>query len=286
MEIPEAFAAPYMQRAVVEVFLICTAAAAVGVHVVLRRAAFLAEALQHTVFPGVVIAYMAGFSLLLGATAAAVVSLLILALAAVRRSVDTDALTAVILTGFIGLGVLLVSRRPSYQHDLTSLLFGRLLSVDWSIVQQTAVMAVLVVGALVLFHKELIFEGFDVEGFAAVGYRPTAIDSIFRLAVVAVVVAAVQAVGTVLLIAFFVTPALIARQLSSRLIVIFVLAVAISVLSGVGGLWLSYWLSVDHDIAAAPAATIVLLLSAGFVVASIGKFVFTRMRATAERARA
>ncbi len=269
----QALTLPYMQRAFVEILLISVLASAVGVHVVLRRMAFFAEVLQHTIFPGVVVAYLLGTSLLLGAAAAVLCTALLLAFFAARRHTDSDAVMAVLMTAFFGVGVLLISRTSSYQHDLTALLFGRLLAVDGLIVVQTAIVLVIVVSTLALFHKELVFRGFDPEGYAAQGYSASGADLVLRLLVGAVVIVAVQAVGTVMLIAFLVTPALAARNLTNRVSMLFALSVVISIVCATVGLTGSYRLSVQNDISVAPASFIVLLLTAAFGAAACFHYV-------------
>ena len=143
------FSAPFMARALVEVVLLGVLGGVLGVHLLLRRKAFVTEALQHTVFPGVAIAFVAGQSLLLGALAAAVTSVLLLHLLTRNDRVDTDSALALLVATFFALGVVVVSRSDSFQSSLTALLFGRVLSVDARQVAETAVLVVVGLGALV-----------------------------------------------------------------------------------------------------------------------------------------
>ena len=89
--------------------------------VFLRRLAFVADALTHTMFPGVAIAFFMGESLFVGALGAAVVSTVVLALLARQRRLDPDSVLAVLITRLLLVGVVVVSRRTSYQSDLTDL---------------------------------------------------------------------------------------------------------------------------------------------------------------------
>ena len=92
------FEAPFMARALVEVLLLGVVGGVVGVHVLLRRLAFLSEALQHTVFPGIAIAFVTGQSLLMGALVAALVTIVLLGLLARRPRIDSDAALAVLMS--------------------------------------------------------------------------------------------------------------------------------------------------------------------------------------------
>ena len=166
----EPFGVGYMRRALLEVVLLGVLGGVVGVHVLLRRLAFLTEVVQHTVFPGIAIAFAFGQSLLLGALVAGTASVVLVTLGSRRRRIDPDALMAVLIATFFAFGVVVVSRRRGYQSDLTALLFGRILSVDQREVIDTIVVAVICVVVLALLHKELVMRAFDAEATAALGY--------------------------------------------------------------------------------------------------------------------
>src|SRR5262249_57021148 len=110
-----------------------------------------------------------------------------------------------------------VSRRTGFQSDLTALLFGRILSVDQQELLDTLVIGVVALAVLGVLHKELIFRAFDPLGAEAMGYRGAGLDLLINVVVMLTVVAAVRAVGTVLVVAFIVTPAAAARLLCRRI---------------------------------------------------------------------
>src|ERR687888_154968 len=138
----------FMQRALAAVLLVGVLAAVTGVFVVLRRLAFVGDTLTHTVSPGVVVAYLAGWSIFLGALAFGVLSALLLTVLSANRRVSVDAALAILLTSFFAFGVVLVSRTRSYTADLSAFLFGRVLAVTPAELAQTAAVAVLVLAAL------------------------------------------------------------------------------------------------------------------------------------------
>jgi manganese/iron transport system permease protein len=264
------FQAPFMQRALVEALLLGVVAAVVSVFVVLRRLAFVSDVLTHTVFPGVVLGFVVAGTggILWGALVFAVLSAVLLTVLAARARVTEDASMAIVLTGFFALGVVLVSRRASFTADLTAFLFGRILTVDRAQIVSTAVLGGLVLAALGLLGKELVFRAFDPAGAAARGYRVLALDLVLNLAVALVVVAAVRAVGTVLVIALLVVPGAAARLLSDRLGVIVALAAGMAALAGWLGLVASWQASVQHGVRLASGATVVLVLVALYAVAA------------------
>jgi manganese/iron transport system permease protein len=264
----EPFRLPYMQRALLEVLLLGALAGVVGVFVVLRRLAFVSDALTHTIFPGVVIAHLLDRSLLLGALAFGVLTAVLLTGIGANRRVGADAALAILLTSFFSLGVVLVSRTPSYTADLTVFLFGRVLAVDRADLLQTLALALVVLGTLWALRKELVLRAFDPEGAAAMGYRTAALDLVLNLLIALVVVAAVKAVGTVLVVALIIVPAAAARLLADRVATTAALACLLGALGGWLGLAASYEVSVDRGVRLASGATIVVVLVALFGLAA------------------
>jgi manganese/iron transport system permease protein len=264
----EPFRLPYMQRALLEVVLLGVLAGAIGVFVVLRRLAFVADALTHTVFPGVVIAFLLDRSILLGALVFGLLTAVLLAGIGSNRRVGDDAALAILLTSFFSVGVVLVSRTRTFASDLTVLLFGRVLTVDRADLVQTLALAVLVLAVLAALRKELVLRAFDPAGAAAMGYRTVVLDLVLNVLIALVVVAAVKAVGTVLVIALIVVPAAAARLLANRVATMTALACLLGAVGGWLGLAASYEVSVDRGVRLASGATIVVVLVALFLVAA------------------
>jgi manganese/iron transport system permease protein len=264
----EPFQRPFMARALVEVLLLGALGAGVGVFVMLRRLAFLTDALTHTVFPGVVVGFVVAGrpGIVPGALVAAVASAVLFTGMAATRRVGDDAAVALLLTSFFALGVVLVSRQTSFTSDLTAFLFGRVLTVDSADIMWTAVIAAGTATVLVALRKELLLRAFDPEGAAAAGYRVGILDLTLNLMIALVVVASVRAVGTVLVIALIIVPVAAARLMSSRLVVIVPLAVGLGMTAGWLGLVASYEASVGHGMRLAAGATIVLVLVAIYIV--------------------
>jgi manganese/iron transport system permease protein len=274
----EPFAAPYMSRALLMVVMLGVLGGVVGVHVVLRRLAFITEALQHTVFPGVAIAYAIGFSLLAGAVLAAVVSVVLLTLLARHPRVDHDAALALLVSSFFAVGVVAVSRGRSFQSDLTALLFGRILNVDRAELLDTAVVMALCLIALAALHKELVLRAFDPEGSEGMGFRPLVLDAVVNVSVALTVVAAIRALGAVLLLAFVVTPAAAARLVCRSPAAMMLMAAALAVACGWLALAFSYRASLDWGWRVAPGAAVVSAITLAFVVVAAGRAAVGRVR--------
>lgn len=255
---------PYLQRALVGATIVGVAAGIVGVHVHLRQRVFITDALTHTVFPGVALAVVWQASLFAGALFAAAGSLVLLAALSGRRRREDDDVVAVVLAGFFAVGVAVVSRSDSFSADLTALLFGRLITVATTDLVQMAAVGGLALALMAALHKELVLRAFDPVGAAAAGYRPAVLDLALDLAVALVVVTGFKAVGTLLVVALMVTPAVAAALCTASVRAALVVSVALAVGGGWAGLGVSV-LASHRGLALPPGATIVAVLSLGFV---------------------
>jgi manganese/iron transport system permease protein len=267
----------FMGRALVEVLLLGTLGAVVGVHVALRRLAFVTDAVQHTAFPGIAIAYALGWPLLPGAAAAAGLTVaLLVALTTGRRPVDVDSALALAISSFFAVGVVVVSRRTGYAADLGALLFGRILDVSRAEVVETAVIGGVCLVVLALVHKELVLLALDRTQAATQGLPVVLLDTVLYAVTAATVVVAVRAIGTVLVVAFVVTPAATARLLTKSIPGAMAAGVAVATLLGWIGLSASYEASLHHDVRLAAGATVVIAYTIGFAVVGAGRLLLSR----------
>ena len=259
----------YMQRALIEVLVLGAVAGAVSVYVLLRRLAFVSDALTHTIFPGIALAFVLDQSLFLGALAAALLSALLLTAVTRIPGIDHDAALGVLVGAFFSVGVIIVSTQRSYTGDLTALLFGRVLTVNRQEIIETLIVGAVVVAVLVAVHKELVLRAFDTVAAQGLGYRVGALDLLLNTVVALVVVAGVRAVGTVLIIALVVVPAAVARLVTDRIPAMLALAVLVSVLCGYIGLAASYEASIHHGVRLGSGAMIVVALTLAFTLTAV-----------------
>jgi manganese/iron transport system permease protein len=276
----EPFTYPFMARALAELLILGALAGTVGVLILLRRLAFMTDALTHTVFPGVVIGYLLSGEggIFWGALTAGAATAVLLTLLTRHRAVTEDTALAVILTTFFAVGVVLVSRESGYTTDLTAFLFGRILTVTPQQLTQTLVITVLVIAALLVLRRPLITRAFDPYGAQAAGYRIGLLDLATNAIVALVVVASVRAVGTVLVIALLIVPAAAARAVSDRLVLIVPVAAALGASAGWAGLAISYDASLHHGLRLASGGTVVLVLVACYLGALVAGTVRRRLR--------
>ena len=257
-----------MVRALIELGLLALICGPISVFVFVRRLSFVSDALTHTVFPGVVIGFAAGGieGVFVGALIAGLVTSVLLTLLTRRAELTDDASTAVVLTAMFAVGVVLVSRQSSYTSDLTAFLFGRILTVTPRQLGETVAVAVLILALLAVGGRAFLFRAFDPDGAAASGLRIGWLDLWLNVLIALVVVAAVRAVGTVLVIALLIVPAAAARLLTDRLGAMMIAGTLLTVAAGYAGLVISWSASVDYGIRLTSASAVVLCLVLAYLM--------------------
>lgn len=256
----EPFTFGFMQRGLAAGVLAGIACAVLSAFVVWRRMAFVGDAMAHTILPGVVIAFLRGANLFVGALIAAIITALGIGWFSRDREVREDTAIGVMFSGFFALGILLLSRVSSYR-DLTHILFGDILGVSAADLWIIGGVTVLVMAAVALFYKELLLTSFDPGHAVAIGLSPELVRYGLLILLALTVVAAIQAVGVVMVIALLVTPAAAASLLVRQLPRIMALGALFAVVSALVGLYASYYGNV------ASGAAIVLTLTGIFLLA-------------------
>lgn len=250
----------FMRSAALAGVLVGVACATLGTYVVLRRMAFIGDALAHTVLPGLVIAYLNRWNLVLGALVAGLLTSLGIGWLSRRREIREDTAIGILFTGMFALGILLMSTVRTFR-DISHMLFGYILGVTDDQLRFFALIAVVVLGALFALHKELELTSFDPLHAQAIGLDANRMRYVLLGLMALVVVGAVQIVGVVLTSALLVVPAAAASLLTRRLPAMMVLAAAIAVVASFVGLLASYHFDV------ASGAAIVMTCIVCFVMA-------------------
>ncbi len=265
----------FIARGLIAGVLASVAGATLSAFVVWRGMAFAGDAIAHSTLPGIVVAYLLGFSLFVGAVGAAIVTVVGIGLISRKGALREDTAIGVMFAGSFALGILLLSRIAGYQ-DLNHILFGNILGVSRSdLVMMTAVV-ILVLGFVFLFYKELLATSFDPAHSQAIGLSPEVMRYGLLGAIAVTTVVGAQTVGVVLIVALLVTPAAAASLVSRRLTRIVALSVAFSVISTVTGFYASYYLDFASGPSIVLALTVIFVIS--WVVSRVGRFGSMRMR--------
>ncbi|MFJ6070899.1 anchored repeat-type ABC transporter permease subunit [Streptomyces sp. NPDC093065] len=250
----------FMRRAFAVAVMCGVVSGVVGAHVVLRGMAFIGDAVSHSVFPGVAIAFVFQFNLVVGGAVAGLLTALAVAVFSQNRRLKEDTVIGVFFAAAFGLGIVILSTAPGYSGSLESFLFGQILGISDEDVLTVAVMGLVLLLLAAAVHKELVTVSLDRETARAAGLPVFALDIVLYALVTVTVVISLQAVGNILVLALLITPAACARLLTDRIGVMMTLAPVIGGLSAVTGLYLSYAFNL------AAGGLIVLVVTAVFIV--------------------
>ena len=263
----------FFVRALVASALVGVACAVVGAFVVLKGMSFVGDAVSHSAFPGVVLAYLLGLPIILGGAVAAIGTALGIGALTRRSGLRADAVIGVLFAGMFALGVALFSSIPNYVGDLFHFLFGDVLGISFADLISLAVLASLLLLIVWVLWKELLFATFDPLGAGAAGLPVRRLDDLLLILIAVTIVVSLQAVGIVLVVAMITTPAATAQLLVKRFDQMIALAALIGVTSSLVGLYVSYALDI------ASGASIVLTETFAFLVALLITSIRKRVRA-------
>jgi manganese/iron transport system permease protein len=264
----------FMRNSLLAIVLVGTLCATIGVYVVLRRMAFIGDALAHTVLPGIVFAYFNGISLFFGAVVAGLLTALGIGWLSRRETLREDTAIGIMFTFMFALGILLMSTARSFR-DFTHILFGNVLGVTPNDLTLIGIVAAIVLGALILFHKEFELTSFDPIHAEVIGLRADRLRYGLLILLALTVVTAIQAVGVVLTSAMLVTPAATASLLTNRLPRMMLIAIGVAISAGVIGLYASYRYNVASGAAIVLACT--LLFGLAWLARTLSRWLSNRL---------
>jgi ABC-type Mn2+/Zn2+ transport system permease subunit len=238
----EPFELAFQQRALIGGALAAIALALVGTWVVIRGMSFLGDALVHGVVPGIALAILFHFNVLIGALAAAGVMLAGINLVHRQTTFSEDTSIGLLFVGMLGLGVLLISRTESYTGSLTAILFGDALGVTGGDVVLLGVLLIVTLLATIAFYRPFLALSFNEQKASLLGLRPRLAHIALLGLITVAIVGSFQTVGTLLVFGLLVGPAATAALLVRRVPAMMAVAATIGVASVVVGLILSYHL--------------------------------------------
>jgi len=256
------FQLEFMRYALIISVLVAVPTALLSCFLVLKGWSLMGDAISHAVFPGVVIAYIVGFPYAVGAFAAGMVCALATGFIKENSRIKQDTVMGIVFSGMFGLGLVLYVKVQSEVH-LDHILFGDMLGVGLDDIIETGLIAA--VGTAIIFVKwrDLLLHAFDPAQARAIGL-PVKLMHYGLLSILSLtIVGALKAVGIILVIAMLIAPGAIAFLLTRKFSVMLAIAVIVAVLASFFGVYLSFFID------SAPAPTIVLLMTIGFIAAFV-----------------
>ncbi|MGV6839476.1 MAG: metal ABC transporter permease [Planktomarina sp.] len=260
MDILLPFQFPFMQNAFWACVILSIPTALLSCFVVTKGWALMGDAVSHSVLPGIVVAYLINLPLLVGAFAAGMFCAVATGYITERSRIKQDTVMGVVFSGMFGLGIVMFVAVDTNTH-LDHILFGNLLGIGKEDLITTFWISAIVSAGLILRWKDLLLHSFDTVQAKASGLHVGYLHYGLLIALSATVVATLSATGLILAIGLLIAPGAIAFLMTRRFGVMLFIATAVCMASMIIGTYASFWLD------SAPAPTIILVLTAAFLVA-------------------
>lgn len=263
------FQFPFMQNAFWIALLVAPPTALLSCFLVLKGWALMGDAVSHATLPGIVLAWVLGLPLIVGAFVAGMTCAMVTGFLSHNSRVKQDTVMGVVFSGMFGVGIIIYTSIRTNQH-LDHVLFGNMLGVGAQDLWTSGLIALAVSGLLALKWKDLLLHAFDPAQAQASGLRTSLLHYGLLAALSLTIVATLSAIGLILAVALLVTPGAIAFLLVRSFARMLWVSVLVCTLSMLAGTYASFFLD------AAPAATIVLILTGVFILAFLRRLAITR----------
>ncbi|MFQ6182479.1 metal ABC transporter permease [Sinorhizobium meliloti] len=250
----------FMRNALLISVLVAIPTAMLSCFLVLKGWSLMGDAISHAVFPGVVVSYIVGLPLAVGAFTAGMCCALLTGYLKENSRIKQDTVMGVVFSGMFGLGLVLYTKIQSDVH-LDHILFGDMLGIGWGDILETGLIALLAAGILGLKWRDLLLHAFDPAQARAIGLRVGWLHYGLLAILSLTIVGALKAVGLILAIAMLIAPGAIAYLVTRTFGHMLAVAVIVAVAASFCGVYLSFFID------SAPAPTIVLLMTAIFLLA-------------------
>lgn len=250
----------FMQKAFLAIIMAGVICACIGSYLVLRKMAFMAEALSHTLLPGIILSYLMHIQAFWGALFASLLTALGVSVLSDQKNIREDTAIGVILSAMFAIGIAMLGFISSFK-DLSAILLGSILSITYMDLMLIGGCLVLIMVVLVLLHKELELSSFDPNYTELIGAKPKTLKTILLVLTAMSVVCAVKTIGTLLTTALLIIPAATACILVRTLLKIMLLASLIAIISGILGLYISFYYSIPSGAAIVLCTCLCFLLS-------------------------
>ena len=265
----------FMRNAIAVGVLLGILCAVVGSYLIVQQMGMMVDMIAHSVLAGLPVAFSLGFNISIGAFISGIISAVIMAWIKSQSRLKIDAVMALILSTFLAISVTLISLLRTNKLDLDGFLFGNILSVAPTDVQQTFVITLIILATVKLLYKELLFYTFDPLGAQACGLPVNWIYFGMISAITLTIVASLHSVGALLVISLLIGPGITAYLLVKELHLMMGLGAIIGITASVTGMYLSYYWNMPSG------AAIVLVVFGLFLVAlllSPSQGILTRKR--------
>lgn len=250
----------FLQKALFTSVMVGILCGVIGSFIILRGMALMGDAISHAILPGVAISFMLGINYFYGAVLMGVITSLGIGFVTQNSRIKSDSSIGIVFSAFFALGILLLMKAQT-AVDLSSILFGNVLSVRSSDMWLTLGIGIFVLLIVFLFYKELLITTFDPVISTSYGIPTKFVHYGLMVLLTLVTVASLQTVGVILVVAMLITPAATAYLLTNRLSIMIVLAALFGSISSVLGLYFSFKYNLTSGAVIVLVATVLFLLA-------------------------
>ncbi|WP_439256608.1 metal ABC transporter permease [Lonepinella sp. BR2271] len=235
---------PFMQMALATAVVVAIVCAVLSCYLVLKGWSLMGDAISHAVLPGIVLAYVCGLPLMLGAFLSGLFCSLAIGYLKENSRIKEDTVMGIVFSGMFAFGLVLFVKVESDQH-LTHVLFGNLLGVGLNDFLQILIISVLIFFTMLLKRRDFLLFCFDPSHARVAGLSPRILHYGLLALLALTIVEAMQVVGVILVVAMLISPGITAFMLTKKFDYMIAIAMVSSVLSSFLGTLISFHLNAD-----------------------------------------
>lgn len=250
----------FMQNAVMAALLASVVTGIIGTIAIEKKLISMSGGIAHASFGGIGLGYLAGFEPIWGGLAFAMGSSVLISKISKSKRVNADTMTGILWSFGMALGILFISLAPGYMPDMTSYLFGDILSVSTSAILTMFIFTLLIATIFIMFYTYFIVYLFDEEYARASGINTKALEWMIYLMIPAGIIVLIKIVGVILTIALMTIPVSIAKLFFKSLNKVVVASMLISAVFSLLGLTLSYYINIPSGVCIIVLSTIIYLI--------------------------
>lgn len=249
----------FMINAFLIISIISFPTALLSCYLVLKGWSLMGDAISHAVLPGIVIAYIIKIPLIIGAFFAGLLCSIISGFIYKNSRIKQDTVLGIVFSGMFGLGIILITKIPTNVH-LDHILFGNILGISSGDIILNGFISALVAIILIIKRKDLMLYSFDEVQANALGLRINLLNYLLLSMISLTVVSTLSSVGLILSIGLLITPGATVFLITKEFEKMLFFSVLITCLSGLFGVYLSFFID------SAPAPTVIMVLTIIFLI--------------------
>lgn len=250
----------FIQNAILAGVLISIAAGIIGSLVVVNKITFLTGGIAHSAYGGIGIAIYLGLPVLLGATVFAVITAVIIAMLTLNKKHRIDSLIGLMWAFGMAIGIIFVDLTPGYNVDLMSYLFGSIIAVSENDIMYLSLLDIFIIAIVLVFYKEILAVSYDAEFAKLRGINTKFFYTLILVLSALCVVAAIKAVGLILVIALLTIPTYLAEAFSNKLSTMMIISSFLATIFTLIGLAISYFYDISSGASIIVTAVVILTI--------------------------